>query len=69
MRAFDEMCLTPVEEMSPKAIRELRIRIGVVRGLALRGACREGSPSPVRPISLVAAVVAEAASHWAQICA
>ena len=26
MRAFDEMCLTPVEEMSPDAIRALRIR-------------------------------------------
>ena len=26
MRAFDEMCLTPVEEMTPKDIRELRIR-------------------------------------------
>ena len=26
MRAFDEMCLTPVVEMSPEAIRELRIR-------------------------------------------
>ena len=26
MRKFDEMCLTPVEEMSPEAIRELRLR-------------------------------------------
>ena len=26
MRAFDQMCLTPVEEMSPEQIRELRIR-------------------------------------------
>ena len=26
MRAFDEMCLTPVEEMTPEAIRELRLR-------------------------------------------
>ena len=26
MRAFDEMCLTPVEGMSPEAIRELRLR-------------------------------------------
>ena len=26
MRAFDDMCLTPVEEMSPDAIRDLRIR-------------------------------------------
>ena len=26
MRAFDEMCLTPVEDMSPDAIRALRIR-------------------------------------------
>ena len=26
MRKFDEMCLTPVEEMTPEAIRELRVR-------------------------------------------
>ena len=26
MRAFDEMCLTPVEEMTPENIRELRLR-------------------------------------------
>jgi len=26
MRAFDETCLTPVEEMSPEEIRALRIR-------------------------------------------
>ena len=26
MRAFDEMCLTPVEEMTPEDIRELRLR-------------------------------------------
>ena len=26
MRAFDELCLTPVEEMAPEEIRELRIR-------------------------------------------
>ena len=26
MRAFDELCLTPVEEMAPEDIRELRIR-------------------------------------------
>ena len=26
MRAFDELCLTPVEEMTPEDIRELRIR-------------------------------------------
>ena len=26
MRKFDEMCLTQVEEMSPEAIRELRLR-------------------------------------------
>ena len=26
MRAFDEMCLTPVKEMTPKDIRELRLR-------------------------------------------
>ena len=26
MRAFDEMCLTPVGEMTPEEIRELRIR-------------------------------------------
>ena len=26
MRAFDEMCLTPVKEMTPDAIREFRLR-------------------------------------------
>ena len=26
MKAFDEMCLAPVEEMTPEDIRELRIR-------------------------------------------
>ena len=26
MREFDEMCLTPVEEMSPEEIRALRMR-------------------------------------------
>ena len=26
MRAFDEMCLTPVEDMSPEKIRALRLR-------------------------------------------
>ena len=26
MRAFDEMCLTPVEEMPPEKIRALRLR-------------------------------------------
>ncbi len=26
MRTFDEMCLTPVEEMAPKEIRALRLR-------------------------------------------
>ena len=26
MRAFDEMCLTPVEEMTPQEIRDLRLQ-------------------------------------------
>ena len=26
MRTFDEMCLTPVEEMTPEQIRQLRLR-------------------------------------------
>ena len=26
MRAFDEMCLTPIEEMTPEEIHELRLR-------------------------------------------
>ncbi len=26
MKAFDEMCLTPVEELSPEQIREIRLR-------------------------------------------
>ena len=26
MKAFDEMCLTPIEDMTPERIRELRMR-------------------------------------------
>src|SRR3990172_2763662 len=26
MRAFDEMCLTPVEDLSPERIRQIRLR-------------------------------------------
>ena len=26
MKAFDEMCLTPVEELAPERIREIRLR-------------------------------------------
>lgn len=26
MKSFDEMCLTPIEEMTPERIRELRMR-------------------------------------------
>ena len=26
MRAFDEICLTPVEDMTPEEVRELRMR-------------------------------------------
>lgn len=26
MKSFDEMCLTPIEEMTPESIRELRMR-------------------------------------------
>ena len=26
MKVFDEMCLTPVEDMAPKRIREIRLR-------------------------------------------
>ena len=26
MKAFDEMCLTPVEDLSPEEIREIRLR-------------------------------------------
>ena len=26
MKAFDEMCLTPVEDMAPERIREIRLR-------------------------------------------
>ncbi len=26
MKAFDEMCLTPIEDMAPERIRELRLR-------------------------------------------
>ncbi len=40
MRKFDEMCLTPVEEMTPEAIRELRLRE------------RETAPGKPRPRSV-----------------
>ncbi len=33
MRAFDEMCLTPVEDLTPEQIRELRIRERVTTDL------------------------------------
>ena len=36
MRTFNEMCLTPVVEMSPEAIRELRIRENASQALFAR---------------------------------
>ncbi len=33
MRAFDEMCLTPVEEMAPENIRMLRLRENASRAV------------------------------------
>ena len=36
MRAFDEMCLTPVEEMSPDDIRTLRMRENVSQAVFAR---------------------------------
>ena len=36
MRKFDEMCLTPVEEMTPEAIRELRLRERASRAVFAR---------------------------------
>ena len=32
MKAFDEMCLTPVEEMAPEDIRALRLRENASQG-------------------------------------
>ncbi|MDE0341827.1 MAG: transcriptional regulator [Deltaproteobacteria bacterium] len=36
MRAFDEMCLTPVEQMSPQDIRALGIRENVSQAVCAR---------------------------------
>ena len=36
MRAFDEMCLTPVEEMAPEDIRALRLRENASQGVFAR---------------------------------
>ena len=36
MRAFDELCLTPVEEMDPEDIRALRIRERVSQAVFAR---------------------------------
>ena len=36
MRKFDEMCLTPVEDMTPEAIRELRLRERVSQAVFAR---------------------------------
>ncbi len=36
MREFDELCLTPVKPLSPKKIRELRIREGASQAVFAR---------------------------------
>lgn len=36
MRAFDEMCLTPVEDMAPEEIRDLRMRENVSQAVFAR---------------------------------
>ena len=36
MRVFDEMCLTPVKEMTPEEIRELRLRESVSQAVFAR---------------------------------
>ena len=67
MKVFDEMCLTPVEEMAPERIREIRLRengsqavfarhLNVTTGLVSqweRGEKRPGSAS-MKLLTLVA---------------
>lgn len=36
MRGFDEMCLTPVEDMAPEDIRTLRLRENADRAVTTR---------------------------------
>ena len=36
MKAFDEMCLTPVEDMAPERIREIRLRENVSQAVFAR---------------------------------
>ena len=67
MRAFDEMCLTPVEEMTPEEIRELRLRerasqavfaryLNVTTGLVSQWERGEKRPrgASLKPLTLVA---------------
>lgn len=67
MRVFDEMCLAPVEEMSPAAIRELRMRenasqavfarhLNVTTSLVRKWERREKRPrgAPLKLLTLVA---------------
>ena len=59
MKIFDEMCLTPVEDMVPERIREIRLRenasqavfahhLNVTTGLATRWERGEKRPRGVR---------------------
>ena len=67
MRKFDEMCLTPVKEMTPEDIRELRLSehasqavfacyLNVTTGLVSQWECREKRPhgTPLKLLTLVA---------------
>ena len=55
MKVFDEMCLTPVEDMAPDRIREIRLRenasqavfaryLNVTTGLVSQWECGEKRP-------------------------
>ena len=67
MKGFDEMCLTPVEEMAPERIREIRLRenasqavfaryLNVTTGLVSQGERGEKRPrgASLRLLTLVA---------------
>jgi len=67
MRAFDEMCLTPVEELTPEQIRQIRLReqvsqsvfaryLNVSEGLVSQWECGERHPhgASLKLLTLVA---------------
>ena len=47
MRKFDEMCLTPVKEMTPEEIRARRLREHASQAVSALPQCDDGSGEPV----------------------